>query len=65
MMPLLQDRPALITGSTSGIGRPIAVHFAEHGAQVVITGRRAALGREVVDQIVAAGGRAVLFSKRT
>ncbi len=61
MMALLQDRRALITGSTSGIGRAIALRYAEHGARVVVTGRRVALGHAVVDQIVAAGGRATFF----
>ena len=39
----LQDRIALVTGSTSGIGRGIAEHFAKNGAHVIITGRRRAV----------------------
>lgn len=36
----LTGRRALITGATSGIGRAIALRFAQEGAQVAITGRR-------------------------
>ncbi len=36
----LTGRRALITGATSGIGRAIALRFAQEGAHVAITGRR-------------------------
>lgn len=49
---------ALVTGSTSGIGRAIAVEFAAQGARVVVHGRDPARGRAVVDAIAAAGGEA-------
>jgi glucose 1-dehydrogenase len=49
---------ALVTGSTAGIGRAIAVAFAAHGAIVVVTGRNVERGGAVVDEIAAAGGTA-------
>lgn len=49
---------ALVTGSTAGIGRAVAVAFATQGAGVVVTGRNAERGAEVVDEITAAGGTA-------
>jgi NAD(P)-dependent dehydrogenase (short-subunit alcohol dehydrogenase family) len=45
-MGLLQDRRALITGGTTGLGSAIAERFLAEGARVVITGRDADLGRQ-------------------
>lgn len=55
----LQDKVAIVTGSTSGMGRATAVLFAKEGAKVVVTGRNEARAQEVVDQIKAAGGEAM------
>ncbi|MCL1869902.1 MAG: SDR family oxidoreductase [Promicromonosporaceae bacterium] len=56
----LQGRTALVTGSTSNIGRGVAEALAAEGAHVVVSGRDAGRGAEVVDGIRAAGGRADL-----
>ena len=54
----LQDRTALVTGATSGIGRSIALQLARQGAEVIVHGRNAARGAETVDVITVEGGRA-------
>src|SRR5215470_6030610 len=54
----LQGKRALVTGATSNIGRAIAEGFAAEGAHVVVHGRSADRGAEVVDGIRARGGRA-------
>lgn len=48
----------LVTGSTTGIGEACAHAFAQSGARVMVSGRREAQGRTVVDAIRAAGGSA-------
>jgi NAD(P)-dependent dehydrogenase (short-subunit alcohol dehydrogenase family) len=49
---------ALVTGATSGIGRAAAAKLAGDGFTVVVHGRDAARGAEVVDAIQADGGTA-------
>ncbi len=52
----LEGKVALITGATSGVGRATALGFAGRGANVVATGRRDVLGKELeADAIVEAG----------
>ena len=49
---------ALVTGSTSGIGRSIAMALAREGATVVVSGRNKEAGDTVVQAIRSAGGAA-------
>jgi NAD(P)-dependent dehydrogenase (short-subunit alcohol dehydrogenase family) len=55
MTTALQDKIALVTGGTSGIGRETAVLFAKAGCKVVVAGRREKEGQETVERIRAAG----------
>lgn len=50
-MGKLTNKVAIITGATSGIGKATARLFAEEGADLVITGRRAELGQRVENEI--------------
>lgn len=50
---------AIVTGAAAGIGRTIALTFAEAGAAVVVTDLKPEGAVKVADEIVAAGGRAV------
>ena len=43
----LQDKVAVVTGATSGIGRRTAELFVAEGARVILAGRRVELGREI------------------
>ncbi|MFJ8364243.1 SDR family NAD(P)-dependent oxidoreductase [Streptomyces sp. NPDC093984] len=54
----LQGKRALVTGSTSNIGRAIAEAFGAEGAHVIISGRNKQRGAGVVDGIRSRGGRA-------
>jgi NAD(P)-dependent dehydrogenase (short-subunit alcohol dehydrogenase family) len=58
MTSRLEGRTALVTGSTSNIGKAIAVAMAASGAHVVVSGRDASRGADVVGSIRAGGGRA-------
>ena len=51
-------RNALITGATSGIGQAIAESLAAGGIRVIVSGRDATRGNEVVKAILARGGDA-------
>jgi 3-oxoacyl-[acyl-carrier protein] reductase len=54
----LKDKVAIVTGSSSGIGKAIALRFGAEGAKVVVTARRMALCEQTVAQIAKSGGEA-------
>ncbi len=57
----LDGQVALVTGSTSGLGHEVALRLAAMGATVIVHGRNEQRGREVVDEITAAGGEAAFY----
>jgi NAD(P)-dependent dehydrogenase (short-subunit alcohol dehydrogenase family) len=58
----LDGERALVTGSTAGIGRAIALMFAAEGAHVVVHGRDDARGTAVVREATDRGGTAVFVA---
>lgn len=58
MTLVLQNKVALVTGGTGGIGRVTATAMAAAGARVVVCGRRVDEGEETIRLIREAGGEA-------
>ncbi len=58
----LAGRTALVTGSTSGIGRTIATAYAAEGAHVIVTGRRVPEGEKLAAELAEAGGQATFVA---
>lgn len=55
---MLNGKVALVTGAGSGIGRAIALAYAQEGARVIVSDLNAAGGEETVRQVRAADGDA-------
>jgi 2-hydroxycyclohexanecarboxyl-CoA dehydrogenase len=54
----LDGRVALVTGAGQGVGRQIALHFAAHGAAVIVNDYHLERASSVVAEVDAAGGKA-------
>lgn len=56
---MLQEKVVLITGSTRGIGRSMAIQMAKEGALIAVNGTNGNNVKAVVDDIKTRGGQAV------
>jgi NAD(P)-dependent dehydrogenase (short-subunit alcohol dehydrogenase family) len=59
-MAICKDRVVIVTGAGGGLGAAHAKVFAEEGASVVVNDINRAAAQKVVDEIIAAGGKAVV-----
>jgi 3-oxoacyl-[acyl-carrier protein] reductase len=57
----LSGRVALVTGASQGIGRACALKLAQSGAAVTLAARGQEKLQTLADEVVAAGGKAVVF----
>src|SRR5262245_59724908 len=58
-MEQLGDKTAVVTGSGSGLGRSMAIRFAQDGMNVVVADRDVDAAGAVVKEITSAGGQAL------
>ena len=49
--PDLENKAVIVTGGSKGIGKDIALAFAEHGSQVVIVGREEDALRKTTEEL--------------
>jgi NAD(P)-dependent dehydrogenase (short-subunit alcohol dehydrogenase family) len=52
----LRDKVAIVTGSASGMGRGVAIHFAKEGSAVIVSDIAVEKGKETVELIKETGG---------
>jgi NAD(P)-dependent dehydrogenase (short-subunit alcohol dehydrogenase family) len=55
----LQGKVAIVTGSTKGIGRAVAIGYAEEGAAVIVCGRSEDLAKSLAEELTMRGKKAV------
>ena len=58
----LKDKVAIITGASKGIGKGIAIRYAEEGAAVVLASRSEDVLASIARRIQEAGGRALALA---
>lgn len=58
----LQEKTAIITGASSGIGEAAAMLFAEFGARVVLVARRKEKLERIKDAIISRGGECAILA---
>lgn len=59
---LLENKVAIITGASSGIGRAAALLFARQGARLLLNARDSERLRSVADEVAAIGGEAIVVA---
>ncbi len=60
-MGRLDNKIAIVTGATSGIGEAVALMYAKEGAKVAAVGRNESKGVELVKKIAGSGGEAIFI----
>jgi len=61
-MDALKGKRALVTGAASGIGRAIAILFAQEGAAVAVADLDSGRGQAVANEIIKRGGKALFVA---
>jgi len=59
---MFNEKVAIVTGGSSGIGKEAALAFGKEGSKVVVALRRKIEGEETVQQIINAGGEAIFIN---